>query len=378
MRVLNVDITVDPVSGGGCAERTYQISRTLADCGIACDLLIQDIGLTPQRLSGLKNVNVEIMPCLLECFYVPRFPANKVRKLIKRADIVHLMGHWEFPDALIYPFLRYMEKPYVNCPAGSLMVQGRSRPLKTLYNHIIGNRIVHDANRLIAISPNEFSQFDAYGVRREKVILVPNGINPDDYSYTDEHRFRERYGIGGHPFCLFIGRLNPIKGPDLLIEAFGRVAAETPDYHLVLAGPDEGLQDNLQKLVTRSDLEARVHFTGFLNPAEKSWALHAAEFLAIPSRSEAMSIVVLEAGAAATPVMATDQCGLDDIAAHGEAHIVPVSVDGLARGLRKMMRAGTDLKTMGKKLNRYVLAGYTWQAAVEQLVTVYREILSEI
>ncbi len=378
MRVLNVDITVDPVSGGGCAERTYQMSRALADRGIACDLLIQDIGLTPKRLSGLHNVNLHIMPCLMERFYVPRFPVGMVTDLIKRADIIHLMGHWEFPDAMIYPFLRHIGKPYVNCPAGSLKVQGRSQMFKALYNRIIGNRIVRDASRLIAISPNEYSQFHAYGVRQEKIILVPNGVNPDDYHHKDSRRFRKDYGIGPHPFFLFVGRLNPIKGPDLLIHAFSRIAAEIPDYHLVLAGPDDGMQGELEKLVWRLKLDDRVHFTGFLNSIEKSKALHAADFMVIPSRSEAMSIVVLEAGATATPVLASDQCGLNDIADSGGGRIVPASVAGLEAGLREMTGAEIDLKIMGKKLNRYVLDNYTWQSAAQKLETIYREVLSEI
>lgn len=375
MRVLNIDITVDPISGGGCAERTFQMSRALVRNGVACDLLILDIGLTRERLRLLEGVNVHIQPCLIERFYVPRLSVGRVQGLVERSDIVHLMGHWEFPDALLYPIIRHYGKPYVNCPAGSLKVQGRSRFIKAWYNRIIGNRIVQNANRLIAISPNEFSQFEQYGVKHEDIVLVPNGINPEEYLLADNALFRERYSLGNNPFFLFIGRLNPIKGPDLLLKAFIKIAGRFPDHQLVFAGPDEGIGEDLRKMAAEAGVQKRVHFTGFLAQQEKSMALNAAEFLVIPSRSEAMSIVVLEAGAASTPVLATDQCGLNDIASIGGGKIVPVSVEGLEGGLIEMLTAGDSVKKMGRKLYKFVLADYTWQAMAERMLAVYREIL---
>lgn len=375
MRVLNVDITVDPVSGGGCAERSFQMSRALARNGVECDLLILDIGLTPERLNLLEGVKVHVQDCLIERFYVPRFSIRRVKELVAKSDIVHLMGHWEFPDALIYPLIRRCAKPYVNCPAGSLKVQGRSRLIKSWYNAIIGNRIVRNANRLIAISPNEYSQFAQYGVRRDNIALVPNGINPEEYILADDTLFRDRYSLGEGPILLFIGRLNPIKGPDLLLKAFIKSADTFPDHQLVFAGPDDGLRDELQRLALEAGLQDRVHFTGFLGQPEKSMALNAADLLVIPSRSEAMSIVVLEAGGASTPVLATDQCGLSEIAAASGGTIVPVSVDGLAQGLQVMLADEAKLKTMGRALNNFVLAGFTWQAMAERLITLYQEIL---
>jgi len=375
MRVLNIDVTVDPITGGGCAERTFQMSRALVRNGVECDLLILDIGLTPERLKLLEGVDVHIQTCLIERFYVPRFSIRRVKELVAKSDIVHLMGHWEFPDALIYPIIRRCAKPYVNCPAGSLKVQGRSRFIKSWYNRIIGNRIVRNASRLIAISPNEYSQFAQYGANQDNIALVPNGINPEEYVLADDALFRNRYALGEGPFLLFIGRLNPIKGPDLLLKAFIKIADNFSDHQLIFAGPDDGVRSELQDLALEAGIQGRVHFTGFLDQPEKSMALNAADLLVIPSRSEAMSIVVLEAGAASTPVLATDQCGLNEIEAAGGGMISPVSVDGLAQSLREMLADGAKLQTMGRSLHKFVLADFTWQAMAERLIAIYQEIL---
>lgn len=375
MKVLNVDVTIDPVAGGGCAERTFQMTRTLAKYGVECHLLILDIGLKQERIKALGDVNIHILPCLNERFYIPKVSIQKLSKLVRTCDIVHLMGHWELTDALIYPIIRHYDIPYVNCPAGSLKIQGRSRFIKYLYNLLIGNRIIRNASKLIAISSNEFNQFKQYGAKDSNIVLVPNGINPDDYMAIDDSAFRIRNCLNDDPFILFIGRLNTIKGPDLLLRAFIELEADYPDYHLVFAGPDEGLQGDLERMVLDAGISHRIHFTGFLAQVEKSMALNAADLLVIPSRSEAMSIVVLEAGAASTPVLATDQCGLNEIEEIGGGCIVPVSVKGLHDGLQKMLSQGNELKEMGKKLKSFVLSNYTWDAMADRLVELYKSIL---
>jgi glycosyltransferase involved in cell wall biosynthesis len=88
-----------------------------------------------------------------------------------------------------------------------------------------------------------------------------------------------------------------------------------------------------------------------------------------------MSIVVLEAGAASTPVLATDQCGLNEIEDIGGGCIVPVSVEGLHDGLQKMLSERDELKEMGKKLKSFVLANYTWDAMAGRLIELYKSIL---
>ena len=165
-----------------------------------------------------------------------------------------------------------------------------------MYNWIIGRKIIRKAAGHIAITADEISQFQTYGVEREKITIIPNGVNPDDFEDNNVKEFRVKYGLGETPFILFMGRLNPAKGPDLILTAFCNVNEQLASYHLVFAGPDEDMLSCLQRTVSRHQLENRVHFLGYLEGPDKSRAYAAAEFLVIPSRREAMSIVALEAG----------------------------------------------------------------------------------
>ena len=375
MKILNVNALLDPVTGGGTAERTIQISLALIDEGADCRILSTDVGFEDGFPPRLDDLNVTAYQCLLKRFYIPRVSLASIKKEIEGVDVIHIMGHWSVLNALVYLAARLMHKLYVVCPAGALPIYGRSKILKTIYNWIIGRRIIRDANAWIAITEDERSQFEVYGVDRKSVNVIPNGINPDDFSETDEQGFRVKHGLGNHPFILFLGRLNSIKGPDLLLDAFCRGQETWPEWHLVFAGPDGGLLDSLKKSSAASAARSHVHFVGYVGGAEKSAAYHSAQLLVIPSRQEAMSIVVLEAGITGTPVLITDQCGFDDVSVVNGGIVVPVSVDGIQKGLIEILNDAERRHSMGRNLKKYVEDNFTWKIAVEKYLQLYSMIL---
>ncbi len=378
MRVLNVNATLDPVSGGGTAERTFQLSRAMAKVGVKCGVLTLDRGLTPERVQALAGARVFALPLLLGRYYVPKVSfalLKKVRAAVKGSDVVHLMNHWTILNAVVYLLVRRLGKPYVVCPAGALPIYGRSKRLKHLYNRIIGNKIIRNANGHVAITEGEVPQFAAYGIGAERISIIPNGIDREDYPAGGETDFREEHGLGDRPFVLFVGRLNHIKGPDLLLQAFCELKTELPEHHLVLAGPDEGMLPSLQSMAAEAGIGSRVHFVGYLGGAAKARAYHAAQLLVVPSRQEAMSIVALEAGISGTPVLLTDRCGFDEVAEVGGGRVVAATTEGLRKGLVSMLKEPARLSEMGANLQRFVGERFTWASAAERCLALYSRIL---
>jgi glycosyltransferase involved in cell wall biosynthesis len=373
MRILNVNHMLDPSTGGGTAERTFQMSRALARAGIDCTVLTTDVGLTRERVRELAGAEVVVCPTLWQRFFVPRVSCRRIRELVRRADAIHLMGHWSVLNTLVYRAARAMGKPYAVCPAGALPIYGRSGALKQLYNLIVGRALVRNARTCIAITADEIPEFERYGVPRERIQVIPNGIAPDDLPPPDPVSFRARHGLDDRPIVLFVGRLNPIKGPDLLLDAFAGVAQSFPDWLLVFVGPDGGMRTDLEATVARRGLADRVRFLGFLGGAEKYQAYYAAGLLVIPSRQEAMSIVVLEAGAAGTPVLITDRCGFPEIARHGAGEVVSASVAGLEQGLAGLLGDGAALERMGAALREHVRRKYLWDNLVPVYLALYRQ-----
>lgn len=375
MKILNVNMVLDLAQGGGTAERTYQMSRFLAKAGLSCTILTTDLGLTPERIKGLPGVTVVALPCLVKRFYLPRFSYHQIKNLVAEADIIHLMNHWTFLNALVYFIAARLHKPYVVCPAGALPIYGRSKLLKWFYNWTVGRNLIRRASGHIATTSDEIPHFQSYGVEAVQVSIIPNGINSDGDLSGDVRAFRHKYGLPETPLLLFMGRLNPIKGPDLLVRAFGRIKDDFPTYHLVIAGPDEGMLAGLKQLSVKHNVAERVHFVGYLDGVDKSQAYHAAELLVIPSRRDVMSLVALEAGRAGKPVLLTDRCGFNEIVTVGGGRVVPASVEGLQQGLTELLSHPAQLKEMGANLQKFILKNFMWDSVIQKYPNLYTQII---
>ena len=376
MRVLNVNSSLDFQTGGGMAERTFQMSRFLARAGVSCTVLTIDTGHDVARVEALKPAEVIAMPLLWRRFYVPRIRWKIIKALVGEADVIHLMGHWSILNALVYIAIRRAGKPYVLCPAGALPLFGRSGWLKRTYNLTVGNAIVRNASAWIAVTSGEFSHFESYGIPSSRITVISNGVCEEDFPDVDVGTFRRRYGLPDAPVILFMGRLNPIKGPDLLLQAFVLAQGRIADYHLVFAGPDEGMRSGLVDLAEREGIADRVHFLGFVNGDEKAAAYRMASLLVVPSRQEAMSIVALEAGICGTPVMLTDQCGFSEIRTIDLGLEVPATPAGISDGLIRVLTYPGLLDRVAAAFWDFVRRRYTWSFTVSEYLNLYRVILT--
>jgi glycosyltransferase involved in cell wall biosynthesis len=236
---------------------------------------------------------------------------------------------------------------------------------------VVGNRILRDARAGIAIANNEIPQFAAYGVAANRVTVIPNGIDPKEFTSPDPGGFRVKFGLPDAPFVLFMGRLNSIKGPDLLLQAFAQTGPAIRHYHLVFAGPDGGMLKQLREMAARAGVKERVHFIGHVGARDKVSAYHASDLLVIPSRQEAMSIVVLEAGVCDRPVLITDSCGFAEVERIGGGRVVSASTDGLKSGLLDMLSDVANLHVMGGRLGAFVRQNFLWEFACRRYLELF-------
>ncbi|CAM8659741.1 RfaG Glycosyltransferase [Oxalobacteraceae bacterium] len=359
MRVLNVVSVLSALEGGGNGERTVQLSKALAKSGVDCTVLTLDIGNTAARIDHLGQAKLVVVSCLHSRFHVPAGGWRLIKALVRQSDVIHLMGHWSILGAMVSVAARRADVPYVVSPAGALPLFGRSRCLKQLFDRIVGRQLIRKAAGWIAITHAECADFIPYGVTPSEIEVLPNGVNVEDFALERLSSFDDKKFQPG-TLILFMGRLNLIKGPDLLLEAFAQVASEFPDTKLVFAGPDEGLGDKLAQEAETRGLRHRVHFLGFVSGVDKSLAYRSASLLVVPSRHEAMSIVAVEGGICGVPVLMTNQCGLDELAEIDRGLIVPATAEGLAYGLRMALSDRQRLEEWGCEWKALVSERFSW------------------
>ncbi len=378
MKVLHVVDAIDPSLGGGIAERTFQLALALHRAGASCTILCTDIGLGEKRQAELTNIDLVAVPVLVRRFLIPLISLGRIKTLVAAADIIHVTGHWSILGTLVCLQAQRLGKPYVYCPAGSLRIFGRSALLKQMYNWLVGQRIVLRASCCLSITELEKQQFSEYGVPDARIALLPNGVYLDPTKIARPQVFRDRYGLGDQKIMLFLGRMNSIKGPDLLLDAFASTPEIQHEVRLVFAGPHGPLSESLRAAVERAGLAEAVIFIGFLEGQNKQDALAAADLLVVPSRQEAMSLVALEAGLCATPVLLTDQCGFDEVEKIGGGLIVKADAQALAAGIRTMLKDPQSLHASGERLQELVLSRYTWDSLTQGALALYGDLIRNV
>lgn len=367
MKILLVNTHLDPETGGGYFRRTMELARAFRELGHDVTLLATDFRFGDAASSETKGYRVRLFKTLFSRFFVPRWKRSELESVIREADLVHLMGFWSILNVVVAREARRQNVPFVLCPAGALPAFGRSKFLKSVFKSIFESLLIGRSAYVAAITKREADEMQSDGVSASKLRVLPNGVPPEFFESLDPAPFREKYDVGTEPYILFVGRLNPIKGPDLLLKGFVTSQASERGYKLVFAGPDEGMKRGLEEQARAEGV--RLVFTGFLDGEEKRRAYAGCAFLAVPSRSEAMSLVALEAGACGRPVLLTDQCGFDEVAATEGGEIVPADSNAIASALDRMTSLPkSTLDEMGRRLQKLIRSEFTWPKIAQSML----------
>jgi glycosyltransferase involved in cell wall biosynthesis len=146
---------------------------------------------------------------------------------------------------------------------------------------------------------------------KERVVAYGTGQPPQDAERLREVFFSAHPALRGKRIVLFLSRIHEKKGCDLLVRAFGQVAAQDPLLHLVVAGPDEsGLTPGLQRMAQEAGVAERITWPGMLMGDVKWGAFYASEVFALPSHQENFGIAVAEALGCGLPVLISDKVNI--------------------------------------------------------------------
>jgi glycosyltransferase involved in cell wall biosynthesis len=180
---------------------------------------------------------------------------------------------------------------------------------------------------------------------RETVVgagIHPAPATPDSQAAAFLTEFP---ALAGRRFILFLGRIHPKKGCDLLVRAFARIAPQRPDLHLVIAGPDPlDWEDELREMLPGT-LESRLLFTGMLEGNRKWAALRAADAFIIPSHQENFCLAAAEALACGTPVLLSDKVNIwSEVTTDRAGFVQPDTIDGTFRLLKQWENTSLEVK----------------------------------
>ena len=339
MKILQLVQTLD-VRTGGVARAVILLSEALAKAGHAVEIVTLDAAASP--CLGETSLPAHGLGSGVGGYgYSPRLlPWLRARR--ETFDSVIVNGLWQYPGFAAWRAFAGTATPYFVFPHGMLDPWfKRSYPLKHLKKWLYWPwaeyRVLRDARAVIFTSDEERRQArESFWLYRCREQIAPLGVEASPLTFADE--FLSRFpALRDKRIALFLGRLHPKKGCDLLIDAFARTASDDQQTVLVMAGPDQiGWASELRDRAARSQIGERVIFTGMLDGSVKWAALRATDVFVLPSHQENFGISVAEALACGVPVLMSNRVNIwREVQEDGAGFVEPDDAAGTERLLRR-------------------------------------------
>jgi D-inositol-3-phosphate glycosyltransferase len=237
-------------------------------------------------------------------------------------------------------------------------------------------RVVHEVDGIVVATEHEREQLlRLYDVAPGRLHVIPCGVDLRRFTPAGRVAARNALGLGEQPVLLFVGRLDPFKGADLLIAAMAQL--QQPATLLVVGGDPAGdpEMERLQGLACRWGVSRRVRFIGAVPHEQLPIYYRAADILVVPSYYESFGMVALEALACGTPVVATRAGGLPYVVRDGENGLLVSwrSPEAFACQLDRVLGDKALLERLRQQARPSVMR-YSWPRIADQIHHLYHEL----
>jgi glycosyltransferase involved in cell wall biosynthesis len=389
MKILQLLATVNPTHGGP-VEITLQSGVVCRDLGHQVEIASLDhpkdlwVGSCPIVVHALgRGEKAHATPgsggFWMRYGYSPRL-VPWLRANHRRFDVILVHGLWNYAALAAKRALFGSDTRYLVFTHGMLDPWfRRAYPLKHLAKQMLWffseGPLLNGAARVIFTTDEECrlanKAFWPYQLA-EQVLSLGTTDPPPACTQQTEAFFQAFPRLRGRRFLLFLSRIHPKKGIDLLIRAFAsRTARTTPELDLVIAGPDLlGLRAQYKKAVRELGLDDRVIWTGMVQGDIKWGMIRAAEALILPSHQENFGIVVIEAMACGRPVLISNKVNLcDQVEASGSGIIATDDLAGTETLIDRFLALSDESRAkMGASARRCFLNNFEIHRSVESLI----------
>jgi len=393
---------------GGMNVYVHQLTRTLGKLGIRVDVftrsqdehvphVLHDLGYHNRVVHIPAGPEVPLPKAELER-YIPKF-VQGIKSFAETKnihyDLIHshywmsgiaaidLANEWKIPFLHMFHTLGLMKNRIARSPQeieGEYRIQGEKK-------------VISSANRIIAATLAEKSQLEfLYETPSSKIAVIPPGVDTRHFYPIPKDEAKEVVGIPEKTHTiLFVGRIEPLKGIDNLIQAISiiqkRGELQCCPHDLVIIGGEPNAKPEemnaemarLQDMVETLQIENFVIFLGKQDQQMLPYYYSAAEVVVMPSHYESFGMVALEAMACGTPVVASQVGGLAFLVRDGETgFVVPGNdVQALANRLVELIKNQELRNKLGNQSTKYAQL-YSWENISEKIAEVYKQLLGDI
>jgi len=375
LKVLHVTPSYAPAWGyGGATEAIYQFSRHVALAGAHVKVLTTDAAGRGRRLTPEERRQFE-RDVRLDVRYCARVGGESVSpellgclgKSVAWADVVHLHAAFSFPTIPTLLAARMFERPVVWTLHGAMQRWRQSRRVtaKRAWGRIC--RVAAPAKLILHATSDQEAVETLEQFGDATAVVIPNGVEAPEKIERTPRNGALRLG--------FIGRLDPKKGIENLLDACGRLSERhNVAFSLVVAGSGDPQYEQLLKARTVAlGIDGRIEFLGDVRGEHKRRFFEATDIAVVPSFTENFGLVVTEALAHGVPVIASTGTPWAYLEERSCGLWVRNDAESLANAVEKMSRMALD--QMGERGRRWMMEEFVWPRCARKLIACYRALL---
>jgi glycosyltransferase involved in cell wall biosynthesis len=374
MKVLHVSPYFIPARRyGGLVEAAYRLCLSVSRAG--CDVRVLTTNANGRdRVLSLNPNREHPIASGFDVRYCPRKMRTAVSPALVRhmlsyarwADVVHLSAVYSFTTFPTLLAARALHKPLVWSPHGALQRWRGSRRRLTKVAWERACRIAMPRKVVLHLTAEQERDESMARFPGRETVVIPNGV-------TIPRRLAPQPGDGTMRLG-FIGRLDPKKGIERLVDAVGLLRDEQLIVKLALAGSGEAFyEDALKGRVRKMGLEPQVTFVGQVSGQAKRHFFEAIDLAVVPSHTENFGIVVAEALAHSVPVVASKGMPWQRLEERGCGLWVDNSPASIAHAIRQMTSA--PLAEMGRRGREWMIEEFSWERVARDMCEVYSTLL---
>jgi glycosyltransferase involved in cell wall biosynthesis len=389
MRILQIVPSVSLVYGGP-SQMVLGLSAALAVEGVDVTILTTnangDSGQPPLDVPIGKPIaqdgyQILYFPC--SPFRRYKFSLDLLRWLATHArdyDLAHIHALFSPVSTAAAMVARSQQLPYILRPLGTLDPADlrKKRQLKQLYGFLLERPNLAGAAGIHFTTAEECKISERFGTQT-KDLIVPLGVDLPEM-LPPVGQARKDWGIPDDlPIILFMSRIDPKKGLDLLIPALESLLEEGLPFHFVLAGSnpqDPDYEKQIQQRVQTSKLATQTTVTGFVSGEVKLALLQDGDLFVLPSYYENFGLAVAEAMAVGTPVVISDRVYIwKDVEDANAGWVSSTQVESLSEKLRCALKDVAQRKLKGMNARKLVIERYSWSAIAKQTIAAYQSVM---
>ena len=292
-------------------------------------------------------------------------------------DIAHIHGHRHLLERVAARWCRIHGVPYVSAPNGTAPRIERRKALKRVWDAMWGRRDLAAAAAVLAVSQAERAQLLSMGVAAQRIRVVPNPLDLDEWAPPPARGgFRRQHNLGDVPLVVFLGKMTPRKRLDVVMAAMPRVQMRAA--RLVVAGNDMGSGPAARQLASTLGISERTQFVGLVTGRARLDLLTDADVVVYPSADEVFGLVPLEALLCGTPVVVADDSGCGEIvgALDGGQVVAVGDPDALAAAIDRALASPQAWRVRAASGAAAVAERFGGPVVAEQVDALYREVLA--